>query len=459
MRTYVLDSASKTPLYEQLYRALKEDLLSGEIAGGEKLPSKRALAEHLNISCITVENAYNQLLTEGYLQSRPRSGYYAETLEALPQLRPAQTPVLPQAPTPPASPSASQFPFSIWARLMRGVLLDQRETLLQPVPNTGLPQLRQAIAGLLRRGRGMEVDPRCIVLGAGAESLYNLLIQLLGRDNCFGVENPGHKKVRRVYAANQVPVCPIALDENGVSMEALQQSQTTVLHISPNHQYPTGLVTPVGRRRQLMTWLGGAADRYLIEDDYDSEFRFAGRVIPTMFSMDTLGRVIYLNTFSKTITPALRISYMILPPALMARYQQRLGFYSCAVPSFEQLTLARFLDEGYFEKHVSRMKRHYRLLRDRFLELLRQSPQADRMTVQGQDTGLHFLLKLDTHLSQEVLEQRLKRAGIHATPLSQYETGLQTEVVRGRIVISYSDLEEADLPHVVEVLEQLVTAE
>ena len=454
MRTYVLDPNLKTPLYEQLYRGLKEDILSGAIPGGEKLPSKRALAEHLSVSRITVENAYSQLLAEGYLTSRPRSGFYAEHLQALPA--PKQDTAVPtvreqQVP----SPGAGQFPYSVWARLMRGVLLDRHDQLLQPPPNIGLPELRQAIAGMLLRSRGMAVDPACIVIGAGAEYLYNILIQLLGRDNVFGLETPGHRKIRRVYEANGVEICPVTLDESGVDMAALEASDISVLHISPNHQFPTGIVAPIARRRQLMAWAGDG-ERWLVEDDYDSEFRFSGRVIPTMFGMDHSGRVIYMNTFSKTITPALRISYMILPPALMGRYRRLLGFYSCTVPSFEQLTLARFLDEGYFEKHVNRMRRHYRLLRDRFLTLLRQSPLSDRMTVQGQEAGLHFLLRLDTALSDEVIGQKLVQAGIRAACLSAYETGPIAEADQGRVVISYSDLAEADLPGIIALLEELV---
>ena len=456
MRTYVLDPNGKMPLYEQLYRALKEDILSGEIRGGEKLPSKRALAEHLNISRITVENAYNQLVTEGYLRSRPKSGYYAETLEALPQQLPPVQELAPVAPAAPPTVSAGQFPFSIWARLMRGVLLDQHDLLLQPPPNTGLPQLRQAIAGMLRRSRGMEVSPENIVIGAGAEYLYNILIQLLGKDLCYGLENPGHRKIRQVYAANGVEICPVALDEGGVSFPSLLASHANVLHFSPGHQYPTGVVMPIVRRRQLMNWVGSRENHWLIEDDYDSEFRFSGKPVPTMYSMDNLGRVIYLNTFSRTITPALRISYMILPDALMARYRRKLGFYSCTVPSMEQLTLARFLEEGHFEKHVSRMKRHYRLLRDQFLRLLRQSCKADRMTVQGDEAGLHFLLQLDTALSDEEIETRLAEGGVRAACLWHYAMGLPEEAVRGRVVIQYSDLAGADLPRVVERLEELV---
>ena len=456
MRTYVLDTTGKTPLYEQLYRALKEDILTGVIAGGEKLPSGRMLAEHLNISRITVENAYEQLVTEGYLVSRPRSGYYAETLEALPAAVPLDRVAPPAVSAAPPTVSAGQFPFSIWARLMRGVLLDQHDLLLQPPPNTGLAELRQAIAGMLRRSRGMEVSPENIVIGAGAEYLYNILIQLLGKELRYGLENPGHRKIRQVYEANGVAVCSVLLDESGVSPGALADSHANVLHFSPGHQYPTGVVMPIARRRQLMNWVGSAETRWLIEDDYDSEFRFSGKPVPSMFSMDTLGRVIYLNTFSRTITPALRISYMILPDALMAQYRQKLGFYSCTVPSMEQLTLARFLDEGYFEKHVSRMKRHYRLLRDRLLHLLCQSPRAERMTVQGDEAGLHFLLRLQTDLPDREIEQRLTENGIRAAALRHYAVELPDEAVKSRVVLPYADLAETDLPKLVAVLESLV---
>ena len=456
MRTYVLLPNDKMPLYEQLYRALKEDILSGSIRGGEKLPSKRALAEHLNISRITVENAYSQLLAEGYITSRPKSGYYAESLESLP-IPKMQTGRSLSVFTPaPPTVSAGQFPFSVWAKLMRSVLLDDHDLLLQPPPNTGLPALRQAIAGMLLRSRGMVVSPENIVIGAGAEYLYSLLIQLLGRDLSYGLENPGHRKIRQVYEANGVRICPISLDENGACLSALLDSPAHVLHISPGHQYPTGVVMPIGRRRQLMNWAGSRPDRWIIEDDYDSEFRFSGKPVPTMCSMDTTGRVIYLNTFSRTITPALRISYMILPNSLMERYRQQLGFYSCTVPSFEQLTLARFLDEGHFEKHVSRMKRRYRLLRDEFFRLLAQSPKASAMTVQGDEAGLHMMVHLQTDLTDDAMEARLKEAGIRAACLRHYAADPRDKTLQGCVVLPYSDLTTEDLPHVVALLESLV---
>ena len=455
VRTYVLDTAGKRPLYEQLYCAIKEDILRGQIVGGEKLPSKRALAEHLNISCITVENAYAQLLAEGYLTSRPRSGYYAQPLENLPNMVPAVLPVQEQPSMPPPA-SAGYFPFSVWAKLMRGVLLDRREQLLQHVPNLGLYELRRAIAGMLLRSRGLVADPACIVIGAGAEYLYNILIQLLGREHIYGLEDPGHRKIAYVYGANTVKTVPVELDEHGVKIQSLEMSKATVMHLSPGHQYPTGIVTPIWRRRQLMGWLAEEENRWLIEDDYDSEFRFGGRPIATMFSMDDIGRVIYMNTFSKTISPSLRISYMILPKALMQHYQQQLGFYSCTVPSFEQLTLARFLDEGYFEKHVSRMRRHYRLLRDEFLRLLEQSPCQNRIQVQGADAGLHMLLQLDTSVSNEEMERRMNAIGVRAAALDRYKEDPASEKKQGCMVVSYSDLEQGQLLRLVKELESMV---
>lgn len=455
MRTYTLDPEAKTPLYEQLYRAVRDDILSGQICGGEKLPSKRALAEHLNISCITVENAYSQLLAEGYMISRPRSGYYAQTLQVLPQAAPVAESVQEQQPQTVSAVSAAHFPFSVWAKLMRGVIMDQGQQLLRSAPNVGLYELRCAIAGMLRRSRGLAADPSCIVIGAGAEYLYNILIQLLGRDNCFGLEDPGHRKIARVYEANSVRMVPVGLDEYGVSVQALQRSDATVMHLSPSHQYPTGIVTPIWRRQELMAWLKEQPDRWLVEDDYDSEFRFGGKPMATMFSMDDVGRVIYMNTFSRTITPALRISYMILPKALMQRYHQLLGFYSCTVPSFEQLTLARFLDEGYFEKHVNRMKRYYRLLRDRFLAALRSSPFADRITVQGQEAGLHMLLHLETTMSDAQIEDRLRQIHVRGVSLKRYHNDPAAEGGQGRVVIHYSDLSQEQLPGLLQVLEQI----
>lgn len=446
MQTYTLDRSGASPLYEQLYRALKADILSGALPGGSRLPSGRALAEHLGLSRVTVETAYAQLLAEGYLTSRPRAGYFVEQLtpQELPP-RVSEPEAQPPEPEPAQSRSAQLFPFSVWARLMRGVLLDRRQELLRPAPDAGLPALRQAVAAELYRQRGVHVSPEQVYIGAGAEYFYNLLIQFFGHGRVYALENPGHQKIARVYQANQVAVRPIGMDADGVIPELLEQSGAEVLHISPSHHYPTGTVTPITRRQALMRWLTAQPGRYLIEDDYDSEFRFSGLPIPTIQSMDRSGRVIYMNTFSRTISPSLRISYMILPRTLLPQWQAAMGFYSCTVPSFEQMTLTRFLAEGYFEKHLSRMKKHYRAVRAQLFSVL-HTPQAVRQcAVHDTDAGLHLVLELKNAPEPEALRALLRQSGLPDALLSDFFLDAPSPQAQKSIVLGYADAEPAQL--------------
>lgn len=446
MQTYTLDRSGASPLYEQLYRALKADILSGALPGGSRLPSGRALAEHLGLSRVTVETAYAQLLAEGYLTSRLRAGYFVEQLtpQELPP-RVSEPEAQPPEPETAQSRSAQLFPFSVWARLMRGVLLDRRQELLRPAPDAGLPALRQAVAAELYRQRGVHVSPEQVYIGAGAEYFYNLLIQFFGHGRVYALENPGHRKIARVYQANQVAVRPIGMDADGVIPELLEQSGAEVLHISPSHHYPTGTVTPITRRQALMRWLTAQPGRYLIEDDYDSEFRFSGLPIPTIQSMDRSGRVIYMNTFSRTISPSLRISYMILPRTLLPQWQAAMGFYSCTVPSFEQMTLTRFLAEGYFEKHLSRMKKHYRAVRAQLFSVL-HTPQAVRQcAVHDTDAGLHLVLELKNAPEPEALRALLRQSGLPDALLSDFFLDAPSPQAQKSIVLGYADAEPAQL--------------
>ena len=457
MLTYELKKAPGVPLYEALYRCIRRDILSGVLVCGEKLPSKQALATHLEVSKITVEAAYNQLLSEGYIRSQEKVGYFVEPV----QLR--QAPQLPVCP--PEAPTDTQtfldlsangspaFPFSVWSRLQREVMLDLGHALLLPMPNRGLFSLRSAIAQHLADFRGMHVDPNHILIGAGTDFLYNLLIQLLGRDKLYAVEDPGYGKIRKIYAAGGVRCVSVPLDSQGVSPATIGDAQ--VLHISPSHHFPTGLVTPVSRRRELLQWAAAAADRYIIEDDYDSEFRFDAHPMPAMTSMDTAGRVIYINTFSKSLTPSIRISYMVLPAALMERFQQQLGFYSCTVPSFEQQTLARFIRTGHFEKHINRMRKVYKTRRNQIISLLQASVYADSLSILEQNAGLHFLLKVATSLSDEALVDRCRAAGILVRSLSSYYHAQIPDNAYHCLVVNYSALQESDLALLAQRLAQL----
>ena len=314
---------------------------------------------------------------------------------------------------------ASRFPAAAWARLTRQVLSEDGEALLRPVPHQGLPALRQAIARDLREYKGMAVPPEQIVVGAGAEYLYLLLAQLLGREAVFAVEDPGYPKIRQVYGKCGAACRPVPLDGQGVPPEALEAAGASVVHLSPAHHYPTGLVTPIGRRQALLRWAEKAGG-IIIEDDYDSEFRFTGRPIPTLQSIDTAGRVVYMNTFSQTISPSMRVGFMVLPPRLLEQYRRELDFYSCTVPALDQHVLARFLDQGHYEQHLARMRKEYRTRHDAVLASFRSSPFRNRITISEQGAGLHFLLRLDTRESDGALRDRAAALGVRLGFLSEY---------------------------------------
>ena len=464
MLTYDLERRGDLPRYDYLYRCIKGDILSGRLAAGEKLPSKRALAAHLGTAVVTVENAYAQLLAEGYLTSRERSGCYVAQVET------RQSPPLPQAPVQ-AVPERrwlldlrgvgsgiEGFPFSVWAKLTRRVLTERGPALLRAIPHSGVPELRRALARHLYELRGIQVSPEQIVVGAGTEYLYNLLVQLLGRDRVYGVEDPGYSKAGRVYALNGAKCVYLPVDGQGVDPVRAEESGADILHLSPNHQFPTGAVMPIARRQSLLRWAGEAPGRYLIEDDYDSEFRFTGRPIPTLRSIDRADRVIYMNTFSRSLAPSLRIGYMVLPRPLLGEYQDKLGFYSCTVPAMEQYTLARFLEEGHFDAHVNRMRVFYRARRDAVLRAIEESPLAGRCRAMGENAGLHFLLELDTKLPDETLARRAEEGGLRLAFLSDYQH-TRAAARPHTLVVNYPGADLEYLAQALDILTEVMGAE
>lgn len=459
MLTYTLEKGGEVSLYEQLYRYIKGDILSGTLSAGEKLPSKRTLAEHLQVSVITVKNAYEQLVAEGYISGVEKRGYFVCDID-----RPLTAPkgTVTVEPTEEklwfmdfvASSTATEFfPFTTWAKLMRRTILERDTGLLRSTPSTGAAELRRAIARYLHQFRAMTVSPEQIIIGAGTETLYSLLVQLLGREKCYAVEDPGYSKISRIYGGNQVAVRYVPLDEAGLSVEKLRQTEADVVHLSPSHHYPTGIVMPIARRRELLRWAAEGEGRYILEDDYDSEFRFVGRPIPTLYSVDEHSRVIYLNTFSKTIAPSIRISYMILPPHLLSVYREKLGFYACTVSAFEQYTLASFLSEGHFEQHLSRMHKRYHQKRDAVIDCIRRSALAAEIT--EQDAGLHFLVRLDTKMSDEELRRRAAESGLRLALLSDYYAD-PTAAPHHVLVVNYAGLELEHLPEALERLGKII---
>lgn len=463
MLTYSFADLGSDSLYEHLYKCIKNDILNGVLTIGEKLPSKRNFAKNLNISTITVENAYAQLMAEGYIYSLPKKGYFvadistsvlentANTFFPVTDAPVTEVPVTQKpyfADFVSNSITADNFPFSIWAKIIREVISEECDALMTNPPAGGIPELRNAIAQYLFQFRGMKVDPAQIIIGAGTEYLYGLLIQLLGNNNTFGVEDPGYRKIAQIYNSHQANCKHIPLDNYGVELGALEESGADIIHISPSHHYPTGIVTPISRRYELLGWASKSSSRYIIEDDYDCEFRLQGKPIPSLQSIDVMEKVIYINTFSKSLASTIRISYMVLPHHLLERFYRQLGFYSCTVSNFEQYTLAHFISQGYFEKHINRTRNFYKTQRDTLLNCIKNSPLASRSTIMEEDAGLHFLLKLDTKLSDEDLIEKAKQAGLHIACLSKYYYNPQKNMEH-TLVMNYSGLEPEKIPEAV----------
>ena len=392
MLTYDLERRGSLARYDYLYRCIKEDILSGRLAAGEKLPSKRALARHLETAVVTVENAYAQLSAEGYLRPEEKRGYFVCPVEVRPD-RPPAAETRPRQAAPQrrwlldmtsGGSGTEGFPFSVWARLMRRVITEEGERLMRSLPHSGALPLRQALARHIYQFRGIAADPEQIVVGAGTEYLYNLLVQLLGRDRVYGVEDPGYSKAGRVYALNGAACVCLPVDGQGVDP--------------------------------------AQADR-----------------------------VIYMTTFSRSLAPSVRIAYMVLPRPLLEAYQARLGFYSCTVPAMEQYTLARFLEDGHFDAHVNRMRVFYRARRDAVLQAIEESPLAGRCRVMGENAGLHFLLELDTEVPDEVLARQAEERGLRLAFLSDYQQRAAGDRPH-TLVVNYPG---TDLEHLAQALDIL----
>ena len=345
------------PVYLQLYKHLRRDIIEGIYPYGSKLPSKRLLADETGVSTVTVEHTYALLCDEGYAQSRQRSGYFVVFRQSDGFAAATMSPPAPH--TPHVLRHYPDFSLSILSKTMRKVLTDYEEAILEKSPNSGCTELREALQQYLARNRGIRVDIDQIVIGSGSEYLYGLIIELLGRDRIFAIESPSYKKIEQVYRAAEVCYESLPLAQDGIDSRALFASRAHILHTTPYRSFPSGVTASASKRHEYIRWVE-AADRYIIEDDFESEFSVFVKPTETLFSLSDQDNVIYLNTFSKTISPALRIAYMVLPKKLVATFSEKLGFYSCTVPTYMQLVLAQLLNNGDFERHINRVRRNKR---------------------------------------------------------------------------------------------------
>ncbi|MDD2457372.1 MAG: PLP-dependent aminotransferase family protein [Eubacteriales bacterium] len=444
--TWTLDPGSQVPMYEQLCQLLRREIQTHVLPPGKRLPSKRVLAAHLGVSTITVENAYSQLVAEGQVETLLRRGYFVRKsyepfdksflkkqakLEksgplidryktAWQREREAQKPPVLACDFSTNRVDTASFPFTIWARLSRQVLQEEGRDLLEVSPPQGDERLRASIARHLQTYRGMSCDPEQIIIGAGSEYLFSLIIQLLGPGRHYAIEDPGYVKISRILEKHKAQVLRFEVDRHGMFIHPLELAKPDVIYLTPSHQFPTGVVMPLKRRENLLHRINGFYDHYIIEDDYDSEFRFSGRPIPALHSLDQQGQVIYLGTFSKSLAPSLRISYLVLPPQLLLRYRQELMFYASTVSRLEQMTLARFIDGGYFEHHLNKMRRIYRERRDALIAAIEAWQFRSKIEINGIETGLHLVVVFPAEIGEEALVTAAAKVGIRVHGLFEY---------------------------------------
>ncbi|MCD8350160.1 MAG: PLP-dependent aminotransferase family protein [Planctomycetaceae bacterium] len=453
MLTLSFDDTSRKPRYEQLYRYIREQIASGALPVGDKLPSKRNLAKHLTISLNTVENAYAQLAAEGFIETVEKKGYYV-----LPVVRRARhTPAPISAPEPPATraadkPSAyvlrtnavdaASFPFATWSRLMRDSLREDHTTLVRELHPQGDRELRRQIADYLGEYRNMRPSPDQIVIGAGTTYLLGMLTELL--PTCkFAIEEPGYTMLARTLQSRGAAFETVLVDDEGMDPARLRRSDADVCVVTPANQFPLCQVMSISRRLQLLDWAAERRQRYIVEDDYDSDYRYAVKRAATLYRIDKSQRVVYFNTFARTLTPSLRIAYMVLPPSLLDVYLPRKQLYSCTVSGFEQRTLLRFIRGGHYERHLNRMRTIYKRRRNAFMAGLQPLVDQEKITLAGMQAGLHLLLTSTTGRDEASLVKKAAEKGVTVFGLSDFfhnKAPLTNTVVAG-----YGGLDEQTL--------------
>ena len=449
----LIDLRSDCPIYEQIYEFIKNEIKNGQILPDTKLPSTRRLSQSLKISRTTVVNAYEQLLAEGYLRSRGGSGYIVNKLDDMDILKKVSGTkershsILSGCNTDskeddslidfsPTKIDSKSFPYASWRSIARKVF--SGSDVFTAGDKQGEYGLRAQIADYLHTARRVECTPQNIIIGAGSEYLILLLGLLLGRRH-IALENPSYIKARKIFESMDWDIISVDMDDEGMDIGKLESVKADICYLMPANQYPTGVIMPIKRRRELIAWSYEKSGRYIIEDDYDSEFRFVGKPIPAMQGLDPQ-KVIYIGTFSKSVAPAIRVAYMVLPDELIKEYRSRLDFFSCTVPRSDQDILEIFIKEGYFERHLNRMRTNYRLKRDTLIECIKK--YLPRSRVVENNSGLHILMTLEDLSEKEILDYGVN-AGVKFYPISVFYTG--KNIKKSTVLVGFASLTEDDI--------------
>ena len=448
--TIELKQDSEISLYEQIYRYIRTEIRNKNLGCGEKLPSTRILCTHLQVSRSTVLMAYDQLLSEGYIEAVPHKGYFVADVEGLYDVKlvseEKKTVTAEQEDClydfSPYGIDLDSFPFNNWRKITKNVLVDDNKELFARGDAQGEEEFRKTISNYLYQSRGVVAKPQNIIVGAGNEYLLILLNQLLTGEKTFAMENPTYRQTYRILNSLGEHVVTVGQDKNGMSVESLAKSGANIAYVMPSHQYPLGIVMPVKRRVELLKWADGGDGRYIIEDDYDSEFRYRGKPIPALCGFDKGQRVIYIGTFSKAIAPAIRMSYMVLPDGLMKQYHERIGFYSCTVSRIDQIVVKTFMESGCYEKHLNKMRALYKSRHDILLNELEEFRQSFEIT--GENAGIHLLLKSKDNVCEQELIEKAKEKGVRVYPMSAYDIGKEKKEYH-TVILGYANLGENEI--------------
>ncbi len=459
--TINLRQGGKTPLYEQIYGYIREEIRSGRIASGEKLPSTRALSRHLDVSRSTVELAYEQLLSEGYIESQPYRGYFVSQIDGLYQISPAKAedsrgqkrkPEKYRYDFTPNGVDLNSFPYNTWRKLSRECLTDDRAELFRLGCPQGEPGLRGAISSYLHQARGVNCTPDQIIVGAGNDYLMMLLCAVIGTGHRVALENPTYRQAYRLFGNLSCDVCTVDMDEKGMRADELEKSGADIAFVMPSHQYPLGTVMPIRRRMELLHWSDRKEGRYIIEDDYDSEFRYKGKPIPALQGYDANGKVIYIGTFSKSIAPAIRMSYLVMPEQICEIYRRRCGFISSTVSKVDQMILQKFIEEGYYERHLNKMRALYRNRHDVLLSELKDMGEDFRIS--GENAGVHLLIHFRDGRSEGELIRLAAECGVKVYGLSEYYVDGKRDDGETVILLGYANLDEEKIRDAVRLLKR-----
>lgn len=456
--TLNIKSNSEIPLYEQIYQYIKTEIRDGRIGYGEKLPSTRALSKHLEVSRSTIELSYEQLVSEGYIETVPCRGYFVAQIDELYHLKKVDTKVPKRKKTArkyrydftPNGVDLKSFPYNVWRKLSKEILVEDKTELFRSGDPQGEYSFRSAICNYLYQARGVNCGPHQIIVGAGSDYLLMLLHMIIGEHHRIAFEDPAYKQAYRMAESMGYQTVPISLDKSGMQIGALEDSGADIAYVTPSHQYPTGIVMPMKRRMELLNWANREEYRYIVEDDYDSEYRYKGKPIPALQGYDTQDKVIYLGTFSKSIAPAIRMSYMVLPEILLSEYESRCSFVSTTVSKVDQMIVQRFIEEGYYERHLNKTRALYKNRHDTLIEGLR--PLKKICEISGEHAGVHLLLTFKDGRTEKELLRLAEEKDIRVYGLSECQIREYIEDGSATILLGYANLTEEQITEAVSLL-------